>query len=141
MATVKQKIVDLLSARSALADVQVAYGKPGQLEREAMYFIGAKAHHDIVVMRAGRQTREETYTLRMAIDARAPGQADQEAEARALVLLGELEDTLAGDPKLGFTDSTINGASLGDWETGETPETEGWIGVIIAQIDVAARLT
>lgn len=139
--TVRQKLVDLLKARPDLAEVLIAYALPTWPEREAIYFSGATFRHDLPVMRANRKPRDEEYELRGYIVAAAPGNASDEADLRAFELLGVLEDVLADDPQLGFTDGTIAWSKLGQCDAGLDPEREGWDGLIQFRIEVMARLT
>jgi hypothetical protein len=137
----KQKIIDLLNAKTLISDskVQVAYSTPANLERESIYFYGVRFRHDLPVMRAGRKPRDEDFVLLAAIAASSPGNSSREAEERAFVLLGELEDILADDPKL---DGTVEWSKITESDGGNPePDAEGWDGLIRVAIECKARLT
>lgn len=140
--TVRAALVSALSARPALAAVQVAYSHPGQaIETESVYLGAARGSHTVPVVRAGRKKRQESYVLDVFFDVVADGPTGQEASERAWTLAGELEDLLADDPSLGQPPPFW--AVLGDWT--ETPffdDARQGFGVLLrAAVQIEARLT
>lgn len=137
----KQKIIDLLNAKAVItaSNVQVSYSAPANLDRESIYFYGVRFRHDLPVMRTGRKPRDEEFVLLVAIAASSPGNSSKEAEERAFVLLGELEDIVADDPTLG---QTVEWSKLTESDGGNPePDAEGWDGLIKVGVECKARLT
>jgi hypothetical protein len=98
----KRALVQALRARPALSGVQVSYSHPGRLvEGESIYMGGARGEHEPAAIRAGRKPRTEVYTLDVLCEVSRRGGSVEEAEARALELLAEVESVLAEDPQLG----------------------------------------
>ena len=102
--TVRAALVALLSARPALANVQVSYSHPGDaLEHESIFLGDMRATAELATVRAGRRTRNESYTIDVWVEVNSDGPTAQTCEERAWTLLGELEDQLADDATLGLT--------------------------------------
>jgi hypothetical protein len=145
---VKSRLVEVLSA---VMDVPVTYAWPGPNAAHECVFLGrypdvqgedrVDARSEIANVVAGRKQRTETYTLPVTVWSFRPdlnSDGAEEAEARAFVLLAELEDVLADDPTLGVD---IQWARLGDYSSVGHPFDKGWVYELIAQVDVQARLT
>lgn len=137
---VKAQLVALLTA--ALPTVDVTYSHPGDaIQPESVYLGGVRGSHDYPVVRAGRKPRQETYTIDVWIEALRDGTTSQEAEERAWVLFGELEDAIADDPTLGL--AIVGWARVADWDDflAWDLQRQGWSARIRAGVTIEARLT
>ena len=97
----KKALVDVVASAPAFSGVQVTYGEVVNNPRRERFYLGDVEDHEMTpaTMRAAKVRTEEDYTLKVLLS--VDGNASQEVtETRALVLLGALEDLLAGDPKL-----------------------------------------
>lgn len=137
---VRQAIVDRLSARTALTDVQIAWSWPGRATSNETIFCAPPIDGDsgIPVMRAGRQKRDESYRVDVVCQVVRPGGEVREAFDRAFELMGELEDELADDPLLGLT--SILWAQVGGYDLVEGLTDQGGACRLEVHVDVRARL-
>jgi len=145
VATVRTQLVTLISA--ALPGIAVTRTRPrlAELEREHIWLEPrATGRHEIAAIKAGRKPRQESYTLTAVVSVLDQDESDgpEVAEARALVLLSEIEDVLADDPRLGLA-GAIDWATASEFESQVflSAEPEGWLAEAKLGIDVVARLT
>ena len=137
---VKDALLAILQADAELAGIQVTRGRPGDdLKDEAVWIGRAVGRHKPVAIRAGRQPRDETFTVDVVVSVLKAGGTIAAAEDRAHALMDQVEDSVAADPKLGLSD--IEWALPGDLEesgSGYTPE--GAICELRLGVEVRARL-
>lgn len=146
--TVKAALVTALSGRTNLATVHVVYAWDGQaMPAEAIFLDPPEATHrtnsTIPVMRAGRKSREEAYTVVAVVQVIQDGgtaNAAATTEARAFALLAELENTLADDPTLSNAGGVTTRMSIANYERRLTPAGSGWMSRIDVDIDCRFRL-
>lgn len=101
----------------------------------------------IPTIKAGRKQRQESYTVEATIQSYRSDLTVADAvtaEAWAFSILDKLDDLLADDPQIGLT--SIQWARLGDVEiVGQgpipNPSGSGWLMLLLASINVQARLT
>lgn len=135
---VKDALVTTLDARVGLDGVQVAREWPGDaIKAEAIWLGKVDGTHQIATMRAGRKDRAEEYRLEVIVSVVKNGV--EAAEERAFVLLGEIESALADDPRIGLT--SINWATVADFESVTTRGQSGAVAEIRVFVEVNARLT
>lgn len=162
---VKQQLVDQLTTALATAglsggQVQVSYWWPGSgTEPDTVYFgrrpdlnlnPSVRIESEIPTIKAGRKQRQESYTVELTIESwrldLTPEQAET-METWAFSVLDKLDDLLADDPQIGFSDpKPIQWARLGDVELVgggpiNNPVGSGFLMLLIASINVQARLT
>jgi hypothetical protein len=140
---VKARLVELLAARLP-PDVQVSYGWPGADMRDEAVWVGAcRGPVTVADLRAGRKTRDDTFTLDVHFMAGRPGQTAQTADERVEELYWALEDLLADDPTLGGVDGLRHAAQLGGDVEFEGPQatSEGFVAFATARITVKTRLS
>lgn len=143
VAVVKTQLIVLIAA--ALPTVQVSRSRPplAEIERESIWLdrrvIG---RHEIAAIKAGRKPRTETFTVTAVISVLDQDDEADVVEARALVLLSEVEDVLADDPRLALA-GAIDWATAGEFEchTDQSMDPQGWLTEVRLGIDVQARLT
>ena len=107
----KARFVELLIEK--LAAVQVSYGWPQDLEDECVWVGAATGPVTIPSYRAGRATRDDTFTVEVHFMAAKPGQTAQDADRRVEELYSALEDICADNPSLGGLDGLKYAAQLG----------------------------
>lgn len=140
--TVRAQLVALLSARPALADVQIGYTHPGDaLEHESMFLGDSRATVELATIRAGRRTRQESYVLDVWIEVNSDGPTAQPATERAYTLLGELEGQLADDASLGLSQPFWAHLAEVDNSNYFDDTKRGFVSRIRAGIQCEARLT
>lgn len=111
--------------------VQVSYSHPGDaMERETVYLGDARGGHELATVRAGRRSRDQTFSIDVWVETTCEGPDAQVASERAWELYGELEDIVANDASLGLTQPFW--AAVAEFE-----ETVGWD---IERQGAAARL-
>lgn len=121
---------------------QVYLGRRGDLEGPSR-----RIESRIPTIKAGRKQRQESYTIELSVESWRSDltAADAEtAEAWAFTILDKLDSLLADDPKLALT--SIQWAQLGDVEVVgggpiPNPAGSGWLLLLIASVEVQARLT
>jgi len=137
--TVKALIITTLQARPGLAGVKVTYAQTGERAGTRVVFLGqVRAHHEYAAMAPGRKRRNETYSIDLFVQVNLPGKNIQQNEAQAFVLMKEVEDMLADDPRLGS--SVLDSAGIGDWELDSGLGDKGAAVQIRMQIDCSAQL-
>lgn len=143
VSTVKSQLLTRLQARPNLAEVQVFYSWPADVQQaEAIYFGEARGEHTYPVLKSGRKPRQENYSLDIFIDVAGSGASSRETEERAWALASEVEDTIADDPTLGLTTDVIQAVAFGNWTLQYAVDVtrEGWAAIIRVSLDVTARL-
>ena len=126
---------------SALPGVQVVYSHPGDaLEPDSLYLGDVRGTSEVPTSRAGRLARHERYTVDVWISVVRDGTTAEAAEARAFVLLAELEDVLADSVTLS---QPIVAAVLGEWDASLAFDDarHGWSALLRVGVDVNARLS
>jgi hypothetical protein len=139
----KGALLDLLTDRAGLAEVQLAYADPGRFRRtECIFFGSTRGEHKIASIKAGRQSRNERLEVELYLYAYHKGSQDPKtSEARVLELLGEVEDALAESPQLGLT-GAVSWAKLGAIEEIDCGmRDEGTDAVALVRIEIEARLS
>lgn len=143
VSTVKSQLLSMLQARPNLANVQVFYSWPADVQQtEAIYFGEARGEHTYPVLKSGRKPRQETYSLDIYIDVAGNGPTSQQTEERAWALAAEVEDTIANDPTLGLTTDVIQAVAFGNWTLNYATDLtrEGWAAIIRVSMEITARL-
>lgn len=106
-AAAKAALFELLAGQSGagqpLADVQVTYQFPGQLQRDHVYFGRVRFDQEFSTFRVagGQQPRTEIATVSMYVGAKRIDSDQQAADERAVEIGGVLEELIAADPTLG----------------------------------------
>lgn len=150
--TVKAALIAQIAA--ALPAVQVSYAWPGPQTESISIFGGrhpafsgqaATIHSTIPVMAAGRRQRQETYQVELTLWTYRPDLTPADAQAgeqAGFDLLAGLENVLANTPRLGLT--SILWAKLDHvdvTDAGPVFFEKGWASVLVAYVEVEARLT
>lgn len=141
VAAAKAAIVAALSARAALADVDVHYAYPGESAFRERIFLGNEvlSKQKAAAQRTGAKPREETYELPLVIETLQPGKTPEETEARLGVLGDEVAAVLETWPTLGV--AGVNWMGIGDdIDWGVYRRDTGCIGRLTVAVDVRARL-
>ena len=125
-ATAKQRILDLLAARPALAAVKRTWAEPtqqGDHGADHVWFGDTDQSEEWGSL--GAHARNENYVIELTAVAYLPGDDPQAAEARGWTLQGEISQALRSDPSLGgllsqyaelqTTRMTVDPASAGGW--------------------------
>jgi hypothetical protein len=133
----KSALLSRLQARAGLSGVQVTYGWPtGSVKRESIMLGGATGTQEFRTI--GATQKMETYTLDVYITVIREGHARQQnADERALALMGELEDELRDDPTVNNTVLTaeVGRIDLQPMAGAETREARLTVGVnVMARI-------
>lgn len=138
---VRAAIVEALKANTALTDVQVSHGYPGEafVERESIYVDRVTGAHKVANIKAGRKQRDETYAVTVVIAVVNDDSSVAETEATALGYLQEVEDLVADDPSLGDVNGVVH-ATAGDFRMLSDLTANGAACVIEFDINVTARL-
>lgn len=138
----KAALVSLIG--SALSGVQVKYGRPAdnQLARECVWIGDVSGAQRIPVIAAGRKRREETYQIDVVCAVLRPRGEVSDAEARAFVLMTEVEDVVADDSTLGLATATgfFEATTEGPIETEAAQTLEGPACVVRFTVACKARL-
>lgn len=134
-------MVDRLSERANLSQVQVEYSWPGRnTDNESIWTtIPLDSDSSIPVMKADRKKRDESYRFDVICQVVKPGGTIKDANDRAQELLAEVDGALADDPKLGTT--VVLWCQLQGFDLFEGRTDAGAGTRIEAHIDVRARLT
>jgi hypothetical protein len=156
--TVKARIVTVLTTALATAgtsggQVPVTYAWPGPSTEPECVFLGPHpetadirldASHQVPTIKAGRKQRQEDYPVRVTVwefrPDLSPSDAD-DAEARAFLLAGAIEDALANDPTLGLAQGVVQHITVGDISSTLFPFQKGWACELAIDVQVKARLT
>ena len=141
-AAVKAALKAALLARALIVSdhIQVSYGEPGDEGRSEVIFIGTAAVNQDQEPRAfgSPGKRLEDYVLKVHAENSSKPSPEQ-AEARVIVLIGEVERAVIESPKLG-----VDGVSfiIPTGMTLRTSETEtGNRAIATVNLSVTARLT
>lgn len=128
MAALKASLKTELEARDGLSGVQVSYGQPGTQQRREALWLGATelGSQEIAAFRSGTQRRRESYELHVWVEVSSK-RTPEDSEARAVALMGELEDLVAVDPKVNDVPNLlfvfVNGMEMDTIEGPEGPLT------------------
>jgi hypothetical protein len=135
--TFKAALLDRLQARDGLAGVQVTYGWPsGSVQRETIMLGGVTGTQEFRTINA-RQRMEE-YALDVFITVVREGHGRQQnADQRALELMGEVEDDLRDDPTV---NNTVLTAELGRFDLQPMASAETREARLTLGINVMARI-
>ena len=129
---------------TALPGVQVTYGRPSdaELDSECVWVGDATGQQRVPTIKAGRKARHETYSVDVVCWTVIQRGLVSEAEARAFVLLGEVEDVVADDPSLGLTTATtpVFFATTGQFETAADVASGIPVAVVRMSVNCEARL-
>jgi hypothetical protein len=139
--TAKAALVSLIG--TALSGVQVTYGRPSdaELDRECVWVGDVTGRQQVPTMKAGRKARHETYSVEVVAWVAMDRGLVSDAEARAFVLLGSVEDVVANDPTLGIATGTAYfGATTGDFDSA-ADLIGGPAAVVRLNVDCTARLS
>ncbi|MGH3834189.1 MAG: hypothetical protein ACREX8_14250 [Gammaproteobacteria bacterium] len=111
----KQALQTALTARPALAGVQVAYEFPTtNITGEDIWLDRAESDSTYPVMRAGTKKVDEDYTVIVMIQVlKTQGEGQEAADLRAAALLAELQQCIAENPQL---IPQIQWASFAGWQ-------------------------
>lgn len=140
--TVRAQLVALLAARPGLAGVQVEYTHPGQeLEGETIFLGDSRSAIALATVRAGRRTRQESYTLDVWVEVNGDGPTAQTASERAWTLVGEIEGQLADDASLGLSQPFWAHVAEADQSVYVDDAKRGYVSRIRVGINCEARLT
>lgn len=133
-------LVSLLAA--ALPTTQVAYSHPGEAAENNTVFLGdATVRHELATMRAGRRTRDESWSIDVWVLATADGPDAQTASEQAWTLVAAVENTLANDASAGLGQPFW--VAVGDATERLTfdEQRRGWESAIRLTVEGRARLT
>lgn len=129
---------------AALSGVQVTYGRPAdaELNSECVWIGDTTGRQRVPTIKAGRKARHETYSIDVVCWVDIERGLTSEAEARAFVLLGEVEDAVADDPSLGLATATtpVFFATCGEFATAADVASGRPIAVVRMSVDCEARL-
>lgn len=131
---------------TALNPVQVGYSWPGPTTEAEGVYLGREVDGTmgIASLKTGRQRRDERYRVEIvcqtfrAAGADTPAAAD-DAEARAFVLAGEVEDWVADDA----SPSSLGPAGWGQlvaFSSSVEPFEHGWSARVVLVLEANARL-
>lgn len=139
--SVKARLVTLLAGDPGLSGVQISYGVPDPIEREAVY-VGGTRDHDQEWSALGARGRAEHYALELVISVWQPGADQQTVTERAFALLAVVEAILRGDPSLGLALTGVKSlvAEIRPSRLVEGPFDDGRVGELQGTIAVDARI-
>lgn len=139
--TVKEQLVTILSAAQGLAGVQVVRGHPGnEIENETVIVAAARGNQEYAAIMAGRQQRDESYTVDVICSVVVVGTL-AEAEERAYTIAAVVQETITDDPHLGLGSGVISWAAPGEFSDNTARTDVGMLAEVLVRVDVAARLT
>lgn len=102
------------SLRSALPDVQITYGGVENPQESYIGIGNVVGNFAIPTMKAGRKSRNETYTIAVLIATILATDDVEGAEALAYEHLATLEDLLANDPSFPGVNVAVAGSIESD---------------------------
>lgn len=140
--TARLALVNLLTVAPALSGVQVGYSHPGDaVEVDSVYLGDVSGRQGPATMKAGRRTRDETYTVDVFVETTVDGPTAQGASERAWLLATAVEDVVANDATLGL--SAPFWAVVGDMSerVGFDEDRRGWASRIRIGVECRGRLT
>lgn len=142
-ATVKSQLVTSLAAHADLSTADVTYGWRAWGATEQVFLGDVEGESRIPTIKSGRKQRQENYTVDVIFrvyDHDGSPSGDADTEARALEMLGALDDVLADDVQIdGVT--AIQWAQVGDFTSRLVPRDKGWGCEVLSTVEVSARLT
>lgn len=139
--TVTTGLVALLGAQTAaglpLAGLQVSDGPPIHRERESVYTYAAKDWKAALADFDG--SRDESYTVEMAVHVDNPGDSAPDARARAFAILAAVGAVVAANPSIGgvFVDDQLVPR---EHAVGPSGTNEGYEAVILFGVRVSSLL-
>lgn len=142
---VRRKLVSLLQARPALANVGVTYGWPGvdRVNRQAIYTDArARGEQTAAGLTAGRTLYNERGQFDVAIRVEAVGGDQEDADTLCEALSLELAECVADNKTL-----STNGTALVNWirSTGWVNDSafndNGYLSLLVYTFEYDARLT
>lgn len=127
---------------SALSEALVLRSWDGKvLERSTIWVIRVTGETTFPFSMAGRKTRDDEFTVRLAFAALVPGDSEVEAEARVESYVDALENLIAADPSMGGLD----GVMAATYSLVEGPDTypadEGFGAMSVVDVTVQSRLS
>lgn len=140
IATVKAALVTALTARSGLANVQVAWGDPGEVMRQECIIIGdVRGTQSPRAIKPPPTVRWEEYEIEVAVHVVTPATTQQRADERALTLANEIEAALYDNPTLSA--AGLAWATVGRYEVLGGVDPDGRWARVILGVECHARLT
>ena len=134
-------LFNLFAAAPGLSGVQVSYSHPGDaMETDTVYLGDIRGRSAPATIKAGRRTRDESYTVDVWVETTVDGPSAQGASERAWTLAAAVEDVVAADASLGLPPPFR--AFLGDMDEriGLDEDRRGWASKIRMSIDCQMRL-
>ncbi|HDH03156.1 MAG TPA: hypothetical protein ENH15_02795 [Actinobacteria bacterium] len=139
---VRKQLVTVLAALG-LTDVTVSYSHPGadRQVKQAIWCGFANATTEIGGLRAGRKTRNETYTQMLVVEVFGDNTDQEATDTAALALLAAVDGALADDPLIGFVAGEIHWAIIRGWQQVGGTTDRGHASRFEIDIEINARLT
>lgn len=136
----KQALLNVITARTALASVQVSYGHPGDRidPHESVFVDEVVVQQDWETMGGSSRRRKEDFTIEVVVVVGREGQAQQVAEARAWVLVEEVEQAVRADLTL---QGTVMFAGLTDATQTNFAGPQGWVSQVVCKVTCRAQVT
>lgn len=96
----KSKVVELLAAERALAEVPITYGIDLRDIQREWVAVGKIEWSDDDWAAIGARSRDESYEIALYVNVQKPGGTQREAEARVIEILTTIESALRANPTL-----------------------------------------
>lgn len=138
---VRRKLVELLSARAGLADVQVVYGWPGadKAQRQMIYTdASAQGEQTPAGLKSGRTHYNERAKLDVTVRVEAVGGNQETADTSCESLAAELAECVADNRTLG---GVVNWIRADSWVNGSAFNDAGYLAILTYTFEYDARLT
>lgn len=139
--TVKQKLIDLWTARPGLAGVVITWAGPteeGDLENEHIFFESTEQDEEFAQVGGSPTKREESYTLNTVLTVYMEGDDPKATEERAWAIRAEMSAAVRGNVQL---DGLINfKCELGSTTMTTGTRDRGWAVVGEIDVDVVTRI-
>jgi len=133
------RLIELLRAEPTLQGVHVS---DGWADMDEQVFIGDIRGLSIErYMQSGRKTRKDEFAVDVHAIAGKPGHTNRAARARALVLIGALDNVLAAKPTLGSLPGVTHAALTSINGPDAVATDEGYGGFADATVEILSRLT
>lgn len=141
IAALRAYLFDTLAADAGLAGVLVTYEPTGEPTRDTVTLAADVDYEgEYSVLKSGRKTRRGMYTFEVVFRSVAL-QAQRANEARAVEMLGVLEDIVADSPSLSDAVSGVLTLTLTDLKLEAASDADGFAGVELrATVTVEERL-